>query len=148
MKKLIFLLVLVLLVAAGLIYYKRWRSEFVHKKIPELVFLKSDSLYHITYDSVDIDEVGGEITIRNLQLVPDSTYKKSTDSTLPRNLLRVTVPEVYISRVQTDAAVLNKEVIAAKIKLTHPVVTMFNNKHVAKDKDNDPTPTTFKLYQI
>jgi hypothetical protein len=59
MKKLIFLLVLVLLVAAGLIYYKRWRSEFVHKKLPELVFLKSDSLYHITYDSVDIDEVEG-----------------------------------------------------------------------------------------
>jgi len=148
MKKLIFLLVLVLLAAAGLIYYKKWRSEFVHKKIPELVFLKSDSLYRITYDSVDIDEVEGEIVIRNLQLFPDSTYKKPTDSSLPRNLLRITVPEVYISGVQTDAAVLNKEVIAAKIKLTRPVVTMFNNQHIEKDKDNDPTPTTFKLYQV
>lgn len=148
MKKLIFLLILVLLAAAGLIYYKKWRSEFVHKKIPELVFLKSDSLYRITYDSVDIDEVEGEIVIRNLQLFPDSTYKKPTDSSLPGNLLRITVPEVYISGVQTDAAVLNKEVIAAKIKLTHPVVTMFNNQHVEKDKDNDPTPTTFKLYQV
>jgi hypothetical protein len=148
MKKLIFLLVLVLLAAAGLIYYKKWRSEFLHKKIPELVFLKSDSLYRITYDSVDIDEVEGEIVIRNLQLFPDSTYKKSTDSTLPRNLLRVTVPEIYISGVQTDAAVLNKEVIASKIKLTHPVVTMFNNQRVAKEKDNDPTSTTYKLYEV
>jgi hypothetical protein len=148
MKKLIFLLVLVLLVAAGLIYYKKWRSEFVHKKIPELVFLKSDSLYRITYDSVDIDEVEGEIVIKNLQLTPDSTYKKSTDSTLPRTLLRVTIPEIYISGVQTNAAVLNKEVIASKIKLTHPVVTMFNNQRVAKEKDNDPTPTTFKIYEI
>ncbi|AEW02071.1 hypothetical protein A4D02_08635 [Niastella koreensis] len=148
MKKLIFLLILVLLAAGGLIYYKKWRSEFVHKKLPELVFLKSDSLYRITYDSVDIDEVEGEIVIRNLQLFPDSTYKKPTDSSLPRNLMRVTVPEVYISGAQTDAAVLNKEVIAAKIKLTHPVVTMFNNQHVEKDKSNDPTPTTFKLYEI
>jgi hypothetical protein len=148
MKKLIFLLVLVLLVAAGLIYYKNWRSNFLHKKIPELVFLKSDSLYRITYDSVDIDEVEGEIVIRNLQLFPDSTYKKTTDSSLPRNLLRVTVPEIYISGVQTDAAVLNKEVIASKIKLTRPVVTMFNNHHVAKDTNNDPTPTTFKIYEI
>lgn len=148
MKKLIFLLVLVLLVAAGLIYYKRWRSEFVHKKIPELVFLKSDSLYRITYDSVDIDEVEGEITIRNLQLVPDSTYKKSTDSTLPRNLVRITVPEIHITGVQTNAAVLNKEVIASKIKLTHPVVTMFKNKRVAKENDNTPTPTTYKLYEV
>src|SRR3954467_11675301 len=115
MKKLIVLLVLVLLVVAGVMYYKKWRSDFLQKKVPELVFLKPDSLYHITYDSVEVDEVAGEIVIRNLQLTPDSTYKKSTDSTLPRNLLSVTVPEIHISGVQTDAAVLNKEVIASKI---------------------------------
>ncbi len=148
MKKLIFLLVLVLLVAGGLIYYKKWRSNFLQKKVPQLVFLKSDSLYRITYDSVYIDEVEGEIVIRNLQLFPDSTYKKSTDPTLPRNLLKITVPEIYISGVQTEAAVLNKEVIATKIKLTRPVVTMFNNQQVEKEKENDPTPTTFKIYQI
>lgn len=150
MKKLIFLLILVLLVAAGLIYYKKWRNEFLQKKIPQLVFLESDSLYRITYDDVDVDEVDGEIVIKNLQLFPDSTYKKPTDSTLPRNLLRVSVPEIYISGVQTDAAVLNKEIIAAKIKLTHPVVTMFNNNRVSKEKDDndDPAPTTFKIYEI
>ncbi|MBO9199287.1 MULTISPECIES: hypothetical protein [Niastella] len=148
MKKLIFLLILVLLAAAGLIYYKKWRSDFLQKKVPQLVFLESDSLYRITYDSVDIDEVEGEIVIKNLQLIPDSTYKKPNDPTLPRNLLRVTVPEIHITGVQTDAAVLNKEVIASKIKLTRPVVTMFNNKNVEKEKDNDPTPTTFKIYQI
>lgn len=150
MKKLIFLLVLVLLIAAGLIYYKKWRSDFLHKKVPELVFLESDSLYHITYDAVDIDEVDGEIMIKNLQLIPDSSFKKSTDSTLPRNLLRVTVPEVYITGVQTDAAVIDKEVIASKVKLTSPVVTMYNNKRGAKNNDNgnDTIATTDKIYKI
>ena len=148
MKKLIALLVLVLLVTAGVIYYKKWRSNFLQKKVPELVFLKSDSLYRIIYDTVEVDEVAGEIVIRNLRLTPDSTYKKATDPTLPRNLLSVSVPEIHITGVQTDAAVLNKEVIASKIKLTRPVVTMFNNEHVEKNKDNDPTPTTFKIYQI
>lgn len=150
MKKLIFLLVLVLLIAAGLVYYKKWRNEFLHKKVPELVFLESDSLYRITYDAVDVDEVDGEIMIKNLQLIPDSTYKKPTDSTLPRNLLRVTVPEVYITGVQTDAAVVDKEVIASKVKLTNPVVTMYNNRHGAKDNDNstDNTPTTDKIYKV
>lgn len=150
MKKLIFLLVLVLLIAAGVIYYKKWRSDFLHKKVPELVFLESDSLYHITYDAVDIDEVDGEIMIKNLQLIPDSTYKKPTDSSLPRNLLRVTVPEVYITGVQTDAAVIDKEVIASKVKLTSPVVTMYNNKRGAKNNDteNDTTATTDKIYKI
>lgn len=150
MKKLIFLLVLVLLIATGLVYYKKWRNDFLHKKVPELVFLESDSLYRITYDAVDIDEVDGEIMIKNLQLIPDSTYKNPTDSTLPRNLLRVTVPEVYITGVQTDAAVIDKEVIASKIKLTSPVVTMFNNRRSAKDNNNstDNTPTTDKIYKI
>jgi hypothetical protein len=150
MKKLIFLLLLVLLVALGLVYYKRWRNTFLHKKVPELVFLESDSLYRITYDAVDIDEVDGEIMIKNLQLIPDSTYKKPTDSTLPRNLLRVTVPEVYITGIQTDAAVLDKQVIASKVKLTGAVVTMFNNRRGAKDNDNnnDTTPTTDKIYKI
>jgi hypothetical protein len=150
MKKLIFLLLLVLLAALGVVYYKKWRKEFVHKKIPELVFLESDSLYRITYDTVDIDEVDGEIMIKNLQLIPDSTYKKPTDSTLPRNLLRVTVPEVYITGIQTDAAMLDKEILASKIKLTSPVVTMFNNRRGAKNNDNgnDTAATTDKIYRI
>jgi hypothetical protein len=146
MKKLIFLLFLILLIAAGIVYYKRCRSNFLHKKIPELVFLKSDSLYRITYDTVDIDEVDGEIFIKNLQLIPDTTYKKPTDSTLPRNLLRVTVPEVYISGVQTDAAVLDKQVLATKIKLSGPVVTMYSNRRSATGRD--PTPTKDKIYQV
>lgn len=147
MKKLIFLLFLVLLVAAGLFYYKKWRKDFLHKKVPQLVFLESDSLYRITYDDVDIDEVDGEIIIKNLQLIPDSTYKKPTDSTLPRNLLRITVPEVYITGVQTDAAVLNKEVLASKIKLTNPVVTMYNNRRGAKENDNTAS-TSDKIYKV
>jgi hypothetical protein len=149
MKKLLFLLILVLLIAAGVVYYKKWRSNFLHKKVPELVFLESDSLYRITYDAVEVDEVDGEIMIKNLQLVPDSTYKKPTDSTLPRNLLRVTVPEVYITGIQTDAAVMDKEVIASKIKLTNPIVTMYSNRRGAKDaNNNDTTATTDKIYKI
>lgn len=146
MKKLLFLLILILLIAAGVVYYKKWRNNFLKKDIPQLVFLKSDSLYRITYDKIDIDEVDGEIVIRNLQLIPDSTYKKSNDSTLPRNLLQVTVPEIHITGVQTDAAILNKEIIASRIELTSPVVTMFNNRRA--DKENDPSSTSDKIYKI
>lgn len=146
MKKRIVLLLLVVVVGAGIVYYKKWRNEFVRKKIPELVFLQSDSLYRITYDDVDIDEIDGEILIKNLQLRPDTTFKKSNDPALPRNLLQVTVPEIHITGVQTNDAVLNKEVIASKIKLTNPVVTMFSNHHVPKK--GDTTPTKDKIYEV
>jgi hypothetical protein len=149
MKKLIFLLLLVLLVAAGIVYYKKWRHDFLHKDIPQLVFLKSDSLYRITYDEADIDEVDGEILIRNLQLIPDSTFKKPTDSTLPRNLMKVTVPEITITGVQTNAAVLDKEIIATRITLTKPVVIMYNNRRGTKANDNDDAASTSdKIYKV
>ncbi|HEX6428016.1 MAG TPA: hypothetical protein VF008_10040 [Niastella sp.] len=146
MKKLIFFLFLILLVAAGVVYYKKWRNEFLRNKVPHLVFLESDSLYRITYDTIDIDEVDGEIVIKNLRLTPDSTYKKSNDSTLPKNLLQVTVPEIIISGVQTDAAVLDKEVVASMIKLTSPVVTMFTNRQ--STKENDTTSAADKIYKV
>ena len=146
MKKLIFLLFLVLAVAAGIVYYKNWRSDFLRKKVPQLVFLKSDSLYRITYDTVDIDEVEGEIVIKNLQLIPDTTYKNASDSALPRQLLKVTVPEIHITGVQTNNAVLNKEVLATKITLTSPVVTMFSNH--SRTPKRDTTSTTNKIYKV
>jgi hypothetical protein len=146
MKKLLFLFILILLLATGMVYYKKWRNDFLRKDVPKLVFLESDSLYRITYDTIDIDEVDGEIVIKNLQLIPDSTYKKSTDSTLPRNLLEVFVPEIHITGVQTDAAILNKEVISSKIELINPVVTMFNNRLASKE--NDSTSTSDKIYKI
>lgn len=146
MKKLIFLLFLVLAVAAGIVFYKNWRSDFLRKKVPQLVFLKSDSLYRITYDTVDIDEVEGDIVIKNLQLIPDTISKKVNDSLLPRQLLKVTVPEVHITGVQTNNALLNKEVIAAKVMLTRPVVTMFSNHNRTVKKDT--TSTTDKIYKV
>jgi len=146
MKKLIVLLFIVLGIAAGIIYYKNWRHNLLTKKIPQLVFLKSDSLYRITYDDVDVDEIEGEIHIKNLQLKPDTTYKKPGDSTLPRDLLQVTVPEVHITGVKTDSAILNKQIIAARITLNNPVVTMFSNHHGPKSRDN--TPTKDKIYEV
>lgn len=152
MKKWLLFLMLIVVVAigAGIVYYKKWRNTMLRKKLPELVFLKSDSLYRIAYDDVSVDELEGEIIIKNLRLTPDTTYKKANDPELPHQLLQVQVPEVHITGVQTDQAVLSKEIIAGQIKFTNPVVTMFKNDRQKKDtaQDYDARPTTFKIYQV
>lgn len=132
MKKLIILLVLILLVAGGIIFYKNWRGRFLRKGLPELVFLKSDSLYRITYSNIDVDEINGEIRISNLELTPDTTYKKISDSTLPRNLFHVTIPDLYISGLRTKEALLNKEIVAGRVQITNPSVTLFKNLYGAR----------------
>jgi hypothetical protein len=129
MKKVVIIIaVLFVIIAGGLYYYKKWRHDFVRHKVPELVFLKSDSLYRITYDSVDIDEIAGEITINNLHLQPDTTYKRISNGNLPTNLLEVKVEQLRITGLKTDKALLNKEIIADKVKLSRPIVTIFKNE--------------------
>jgi hypothetical protein len=148
MKKRLFFLICILLVVAGYVLYKDWRHDLLRKKIPNLVFLKSDSLYRITYGDLYVDEIEGEIIIKNLQLSPDTTYKKATDSTLPRNLLRVTVPELHVSGVKTDAALLTREVNARKITLSQPVVTMYTNKGAPKIQKKDSSSTVHEIYKV
>lgn len=127
MKKLLILLILVLVLVAGFFIYKDWRRDFIRKQVPHLVFLESDSLYKISYGDIYIDEINGELIVKELRFTPDSTYKKPGDSSLPLTLLDVYVPELHISGIQTDAAILNKEIIARKIQLSQPVVTMYTN---------------------
>jgi hypothetical protein len=154
MKKIyIVTLAFILVAVGGFIYYKNWRRDFIRKEIPNLVFLKSDSLYRITYDSVYIDEVAGEIIIQNLLLQPDSTYRKASDSTLPKNLLQVSVPELHVTGVRTDAALLDKEITAGRITLKQPVVTMFNTGNDAAEQEQNAdsasgTSTRYDIYRI
>src|SRR5215831_6663560 len=137
MKKVTILIVAgFIVIVAGLYFYKKWRHDFLRHRVPELVFLKSDSLYRITYDSVDVDEIAGEITINNLHLRPDTTYKNISNGTLPAKLLEVTVAQLRISGLKTDRALLDKEIVAGKVKLTRPIVTMFK-----VDSDSHPVKT-------
>lgn len=148
MKQRIIFLGLILLVVAGLVVYKNWRHDFLRKKIPRLVFLRSDSVYRITYGDLYLDEVEGEVIIKDLQLHPDTTFKKKDDPELPRNLLRIIVPELHITGVRTDAAILNKEITATKISLTRPVVTMYTSKGAPALQKNDSTSTTYGIYKV
>jgi hypothetical protein len=148
MKKFLILLALASLITAGVfLYYKYWRSNFLRSGIPELVFLESDSLYRITYKNIQIDEINGEIKITGLQLIPDTTYKKTSDSTLPYHLLQVTVPELHITGIHTTEALLNKEIIAGKVLINNPVVTMYKNQYGTRIKRAEKA-STHDLYKI
>jgi hypothetical protein len=142
---LIFSTILVLVVSAGAIIYFRWRSDFVKNQLPQLVFLKSDSVYTISYSSVVIDEINGEIKIEDLKLTPDTTHKKEADS-LPRVLLEVSTPLLHLSGLHTDEAMMNEEVIARKLLLNDPVVTLYNN-HGSRKKKGEDVFTTKDIYK-
>lgn len=147
MKKLIIfaLIVVVALVAVAWMYFS-WRSHFVKKKLPELVYLKSDSLYTIQYSKVFIDEVAGEIKINNLLLLPD-TSQKDRRGKLPKLMVQLSVPVLHLTGLQSDRAMLNEEVIARNLKLEQPVVTLFRNTGSNVSPEAAPV-TTQDLYKV
>lgn len=140
MKKiLIFSTILVILVVAGAVIYFNWRHNFIRNEVPQLVFLKSDSLYTISYGDVYIDEINGEVRIDNILLKPDTTHKTDKDDILPRVMLEVFIPRLHMTGLHTEQAMLNEELIARKLELTRPVLTLYRNyedkEQVKKDKD-------------
>lgn len=149
MKKILILAaILVVILVAGAIYYFNWRHNFLRKELPQLVFLKSDSLYQISYGDLYIDEVGGEVIIEKLYLKPDSAYRSDKNS-FPKSLLEVYIPKLHLTGVHTDQAVLNEQLIARKLQLTEPVVTLYRNgKNDNGDKpDKDKGDNSERIYK-
>lgn len=138
MKKILILAsILVVVITAGVIIYFKWRTDFVKNQVPELVYLKSDSLYKISYSSVSIDEINGEVIIEDLYLRPDTLFKKSTNDNLPRTLLEVYIPLLQLSGLKSEEAMVNEQVIARKLFLDNPMVTLYTNKQSGKKKGEE-----------
>lgn len=147
MKKIFILAsILVVVITAGVIIYFKWRTDFVKNQVPGLVYLKSDSLYKISYSSVSIDEINGEVKIEDLYLRPDTMFKKSTNVNLPRTLLEVYIPLLHLTGLNSEEAMVNEQVIARKLFLDNPIVTLYTNKQSEKKKGEEvfTTRDTYK----
>lgn len=138
MKKILILSVVlvVVLVAAAIVYFN-WRHNFIRNKVPELVFLKSDSLYHISYGDVYIDEINGEVDIKDLVLRPDTTHKNDPGDKIPHVMLEVSIPRLHLTGLRTEQAMVNEELIARKLQLSRPVVTLLHNNRREKKEEKE-----------
>lgn len=115
----IFLFLALLLIAAGLVLWRNYKYNLVNKKLDNLVTGKSKGLYQLNYKNLIIDEVLGNISAENVEMIPDSTvYLKLTElNTAPSNLFYIRIPKLTISGVITPKALLNKEISAHIIKV-------------------------------
>jgi len=60
------LLIPVIIIAGVYIFYRMKKHNFLDRGLQNLVENKTDSLYKISYDSIAVDEVGGDLYIKNL----------------------------------------------------------------------------------
>jgi hypothetical protein len=118
------LFLLIAIVAAGLWYWNTHKKAIIRSKLENAVRDKSGGLYKIQFDSLDMDEINGYLSISNMKLSSDSTryqeLKKMGKE--PSILLDIYVPEISVTGVKTPRALIDDEIVGRKLEIKNPVI--------------------------
>jgi len=126
----IFILVIILLILAGIIGWNMIKYKFIKGKVKTAVYEKTNGLYTIHYDNMDLDEAGGYLHVTNLRIIPDTVKFRQlvANKMNPPLLLSLNVPELKITGVKTPQAMLNKKVSGRKLEISNATVVFYYAK--------------------
>ncbi len=146
----IFFFLTLLLLAAGLVFWRNYKYNLVNKKLDYLVTGKSNGLYQLNYKNLIIDEVLGNISAENLEMIPDSlVYQKLAElKTAPENLFYIRIPKLTISGVKTPKALLNKEISTHIIKIENADIKILLGNENKENKSGFSSKMRSDLYQL
>lgn len=124
---------------AGYIYWQKNKKTIIKESIENVVQKKTDSLYFIHYDSLNIDEVNGNASFYKVMLQSDSVQKAmlNNNDSLPNALYNIRVDEVRAMGVDMAGLLQKQDVAAKSILLNKPVIQIINT-----GADN-PKPFTY-----
>jgi hypothetical protein len=93
---------LLIITAVGVWYWNTHKKKFIRNKLEKAISGKSNGLYKIKYDDLKLDEIAGNLSISNMNIVYDITkfdsLKKENSAPLysfknkypPNQLIRTT----------------------------------------------------------
>ncbi|MFD2921732.1 hypothetical protein ACFS6H_18575 [Terrimonas rubra] len=133
-------------IGAGVYYWYIHKQRIIEKEITGLVDNKSNGLYQLKYDDLSLDEINGNLSIKNISLLSDSVKFDSLQqlNEAPNILFDVQIPSLEVSGVKTPAALLNKEIIGTKIKITDAAIGI---TYTGLGSDSAKNVPTSKLYR-
>jgi hypothetical protein len=132
--KLSYLLVTVGILVGALVVWQFYKYRIVNRSANKALSEKTKGLYSLHYEGLSIDEVSGNLHVKNIRITPDTAvYRQMAEQkTSPPVLIDLAIPELEISGIKTPRALLNKEVEGSKIKITNPVIEIMVS-HFKKD---------------
>lgn len=135
------LFTLLLAVAAGLIYWQTHKKKIIRDKLESAVHEKSGGLYRINYETLDLDEVSGHLSVTNLTLSYDSLQYQSLlkQGKAPPILLKINIPEINITGVKTPQALIDKQINGKKLEIKNPSIEIIYTREGKDSARNVPT---------
>ncbi len=127
-RKYIYLILAIILIG-GVVFYKIKKGAFLSKGLPVLVENKSNQLYKISYESIAVNEIAGNVFIKNLRLKGDTLRElnmiNSGDTNAVKLLLDINIPTLEIDNFKTAKALINNQMECGKILITNPQVIIY-----------------------
>ncbi len=145
-KRKIVIIIIVLLVGAGIVTWSIYKRKIVKEGVSQAVSDKTNGLYGIKTDKLDIDEVAGNLTVTNLQLMPDSNAYNQLVSIndAPSVLIQINIPSLTVEGVKTPKALLNSAIDGRKVIIHSPRIDLF---FTGKGKDSLKTVPDKEVYR-
>ncbi len=120
------LLFFIAVITAGLWYWNTHKKAIIKHKLETVILEKSDGLYKIKYDSLDMDEIAGYLSVTNMNLSVDSTryMELKAAGKEPSILLNIHIPGISVSGVKTPRALIDDEIVGRKLEIKSPVINI------------------------
>ncbi len=133
------LLIPAIIIAGVYMFYKIKKHNFLDRGLQNLVEKKTHNLYKISYDSISVDEVGGDLYIKNLFIKGDTARQmqmiRSGDTNASKVILDIYIPLLQVVDFKTARALLSNQLQCNTIILNAPKVTLYFFPGYGKQKD-------------
>ncbi|MEP7371980.1 MAG: hypothetical protein ABI675_01245 [Chitinophagaceae bacterium] len=121
----VILIVILGAITGGIVYWNVYKKQIIRNKLDDTIQEKTQGLYTLHYDNLNLDEVAGDLSVSNINLAYDSIkYSSLTGNDKPSILLNIQIPSISVSGVKTPRALLSKEIVGKKIHIKDPVINI------------------------
>jgi len=118
------LMAVILIIGGGLWYWRTNKKKIIRNEVQKAIKEKSQGLYRVNYAGLELDELSGNLSVSSFTLTYDSTRyaQLKKEKKEPYLLLSISIPEIQVTGVKTDRALLEKEITGRRLVLKNPVI--------------------------
>ncbi len=121
------------------ILYKIKKDNFLHHQLKNVVAAKTNQLYKIHYDSIAVNEVEGDLFIKDLNIKGDTSLQlqmlNSRDTNAAKFILDIYIPILKVKNFKTARALLSKQLECKQVIISNAKVYLYLFPAPAKPKD-------------
>lgn len=147
-KWILIILALLFLVMGGVVWYygRNWKP-ILEAKIKEVVHNSSNGLYTLAYGDLDLNIGLGNVTLHEVELIPDSAIYQQmiVDQSAPDNRFHIKLKVLKIRRFSLWDVLRSRQLYIKSIFLEQPEIHLMSERHAFNDTvSTEPKKTLYE----